>query len=77
MQQPFIPPSSEHSAALQMAMALADVCLYAAEQHRNQRRKDKHASPYINHPLELLHTLTHVGRIRAGARPSRANMNCA
>ena len=30
---------------------------YAAEQHRHQRRKDAEASPYINHPIALLHIL--------------------
>lgn len=30
---------------------------YAAEQHRHQRRKDVDASPYINHPIALLHIL--------------------
>ena len=31
---------------------------YAAEQHRHQRRKDVDASPYINHPIALLHILS-------------------
>jgi len=26
---------------------------FAADKHRNQRRKDKEASPYINHPIAL------------------------
>jgi GTP diphosphokinase / guanosine-3',5'-bis(diphosphate) 3'-diphosphatase len=26
---------------------------FAAEKHRNQRRKDEEASPYINHPIQL------------------------
>jgi len=30
---------------------------YATEQHRNQRRKDEAATPYINHPITLLHIL--------------------
>lgn len=30
---------------------------YAAAQHRHQRRKDVEASPYINHPITLLHIL--------------------
>lgn len=30
---------------------------YATEQHRNQRRKDEDATPYINHPISLLHIL--------------------
>lgn len=30
---------------------------FAAEKHRNQRRKDAAASPYINHPIQLAHIL--------------------
>ena len=30
---------------------------FAAEKHRNQRRKDAEASPYINHPIQLAHIL--------------------
>jgi GTP diphosphokinase / guanosine-3',5'-bis(diphosphate) 3'-diphosphatase len=30
---------------------------FAAEKHRNQRRKDAEASPYINHPIELAYIL--------------------
>lgn len=30
---------------------------FAAEKHRNQRRKDEEASPYINHPITLAHIL--------------------
>ena len=30
---------------------------FAAHKHRDQRRKDKHASPYINHPIALANTL--------------------
>lgn len=30
---------------------------FAAEKHRNQRRKDAKASPYINHPIELVNVL--------------------
>ena len=30
---------------------------YAAHRHRQQRRKDEDASPYINHPISLLHIL--------------------
>jgi guanosine-3',5'-bis(diphosphate) 3'-pyrophosphohydrolase len=30
---------------------------FAAEKHRNQRRKDRDASPYINHPIDICHTL--------------------
>ena len=30
---------------------------FAAEKHRDQRRKDKDASPYINHPIALANLL--------------------
>lgn len=30
---------------------------FAAHAHRNQRRKDAHATPYINHPISLLRIL--------------------
>lgn len=36
---------------------------FAANKHRNQRRKDVDASPYINHPLALAHTLASEGGI--------------
>ena len=32
---------------------------FAAERHRDQRRKGKDASPYINHPLALANLLAH------------------
>ena len=36
---------------------------FAAHKHRNQRRKDVHASPYINHPLGLARVLAEEGGI--------------
>ncbi|WP_027793375.1 HD domain-containing protein [Paraburkholderia acidipaludis] len=30
---------------------------FAAEKHRHQQRKDADASPYINHPIALVHVL--------------------
>jgi guanosine-3',5'-bis(diphosphate) 3'-pyrophosphohydrolase len=37
---------------------------FAAQKHRDQRRKDADASPYINHPIALAETLWTVGRVR-------------
>ena len=37
---------------------------FAAHKHRDQRRKDKEASPYINHPIELAHVLWDEGNVR-------------
>ena len=36
---------------------------FAAEKHRHQRRKDAHASPYINHPIQLAKLLANEGGI--------------
>lgn len=36
---------------------LIDALEFAAHKHRDQRRKDVHASPYINHPIALAHVL--------------------
>jgi GTP diphosphokinase / guanosine-3',5'-bis(diphosphate) 3'-diphosphatase len=40
-----------------LLMALA----FAAEKHRNQRRKDAAASPYINHPIAVANALAVEG----------------
>jgi guanosine-3',5'-bis(diphosphate) 3'-pyrophosphohydrolase len=37
---------------------------FAAHKHRDQRRKDKEASPYINHPIALAEVLSTVGEVR-------------
>ncbi len=42
---------------------LVDAAAFAAEKHRNQRRKDADASPYINHPLALARVLAVEGGI--------------
>ncbi|MDJ0839367.1 MAG: HD domain-containing protein [Acidobacteriota bacterium] len=36
-------------------------CCFAAEKHRDQRRKDPRATPYINHPLEVSMVLNDAG----------------
>lgn len=36
---------------------------FASEKHRNQRRKDAEASPYINHPIALADVLANEGGI--------------
>jgi guanosine-3',5'-bis(diphosphate) 3'-pyrophosphohydrolase len=49
----------------QEAMGLVLKALrFAAHKHRDQRRKDKAASPYINHPIALAETLWSVGKVR-------------
>lgn len=37
---------------------------FAAEKHRHQRRKDQEATPYINHPIGLVHILWHEAAVR-------------
>lgn len=36
---------------------------FAARKHRDQRRKNKKATPYINHPIGVAYNATHVGGI--------------
>lgn len=36
---------------------------FAAEKHRNQRRKDSDASPYVNHPIAVADVLANEGGI--------------
>ena len=36
---------------------------FAADRHRNQRRKDVDASPYINHPIALANVLANEGGV--------------
>ena len=51
---------------------------FAAHKHRDQRRKDAAASPYINHPLALASVLTVEGGIPPSApvRSSRTGRPC-
>lgn len=42
---------------------LIDAIAFAAEKHRNQRRKDAEASPYINHPIALARVLAIEGGV--------------
>ncbi len=42
---------------------LVDALHFAADKHRDQRRKDAGASPYINHPIELTQVLVDEGGV--------------
>jgi len=42
---------------------LVEAIAFAAERHRNQRRKDHEASPYINHPIALANVLANEGDV--------------
>jgi guanosine-3',5'-bis(diphosphate) 3'-pyrophosphohydrolase len=43
--------------------ALFYALAFAADKHRAQRRKDKEASPYINHPIALADVLANEGGV--------------
>ncbi len=45
-------------------LLIIDAAAFAAHKHRNQRRKDEDATPYINHPLALAHILAIEGRVK-------------
>jgi guanosine-3',5'-bis(diphosphate) 3'-pyrophosphohydrolase len=55
--------STQHQASGSDVSRLLEAISFAAEKHRNQRRKDKEASPYINHPIALASLLSSVGGI--------------
>lgn len=40
-----------------------DALAFAARKHRDQRRKDAGASPYINHPIAVAHVLATEGAV--------------
>jgi len=42
---------------------LLQAARFSAHKHRYQRRKDKDASPYINHPIEVAELIANVGGV--------------
>ena len=44
---------------------------FASEKHRNQRRKDADASPYINHPIAVANVLAIEGGVVDADHPLR------
>ena len=50
-----------------MAISIVlQAALFAAEKHKNQRRMDAEASPYINHPIALANVLATEGGVTDG-----------
>jgi guanosine-3',5'-bis(diphosphate) 3'-pyrophosphohydrolase len=45
------------------SIALLKALHFAADKHRDQRRKNVEASPYINHPIEVAELLARVGGV--------------
>ena len=43
---------------------LLEAIRFAADKHRNQRRRDSAKSPYINHPIEVAELLWKIGGVR-------------
>jgi guanosine-3',5'-bis(diphosphate) 3'-pyrophosphohydrolase len=50
-------------ASLSGTQLLIEAFSFAARKHRDQRRKDIEASPYINHPIQLARVLSIEGNI--------------
>jgi guanosine-3',5'-bis(diphosphate) 3'-pyrophosphohydrolase len=46
-----------------LAAVLLKASTFAARKHRDQRRKDAEASPYINHPIEVAEILARIGGV--------------
>jgi guanosine-3',5'-bis(diphosphate) 3'-pyrophosphohydrolase len=42
---------------------ILEALAFAAHKHRDQRRKDVNASPYINHPIALASVLSYEGGV--------------
>ena len=51
------------TAALSSTTLLLDALRFAAAKHRDQRRKGRDASPFINHPIDVAHLLATVGGV--------------
>jgi hypothetical protein len=55
--KPFVMPASSPAADLLKALR------FAAEKHRDQRRKGAESAPYINHLIEVTEILARIGRV--------------
>jgi guanosine-3',5'-bis(diphosphate) 3'-pyrophosphohydrolase len=49
--------------ATQVSGTFVKAVAFASDKHRNQRRKDADASPYINHPIALANVLANEGGV--------------
>ena len=59
-----LPPSHATPPSVPAALPLfIDALAFAAHKHRDQKRKNVAASPYINHPIALADVLVHDGGI--------------
>ncbi len=46
--------------------ALMEATMFAAEKHRDQRRKAAQATPHINHPIMVVNLMANVGSVNPG-----------
>lgn len=60
--QPISRPSTFAAGADDIGLIIQALA-FAAHKHRDQRRKDVKASPYINHPIAVAHVLYHEGGV--------------
>lgn len=58
-----VPVERERILNAQELSILVRAVAFAAHKHKDQRRKDDAASPYINHPVSLMDVLVHEGGI--------------
>jgi transcriptional regulator with XRE-family HTH domain len=63
LQQQAQPAVAGHNGHADAAGLLLKATEFAAHKHRDQRRKDAGASPYINHPISLANVLCNEGGI--------------
>src|SRR5262249_55855510 len=61
--KPITHHSSPITAAAEGLPLIVRALEFAANKHRDQRRKDAQASPYINHPIALANVLVHEGQV--------------
>ncbi|PWT89226.1 MAG: phosphohydrolase [Acidobacteria bacterium] len=45
------------------SLVLLKAIRFSADKHKNQRRKNREASPYINHPIDVAEMLVRVGQV--------------
>jgi len=56
------PPGATDFSSEELGELFRTLC-FAARKHRDQRRKDPQASPYVNHPIEVADVLIRVGGV--------------
>jgi guanosine-3',5'-bis(diphosphate) 3'-pyrophosphohydrolase len=57
----------ERSSVVAELKAIFSALCFAADKHRDQRRKGEGSSPYINHPIEVAELLVRVGGVTDAA----------